>query len=226
MDRTPRTPHELYEQALAEGGLIRDPEQETVIARLDDLQRRLHEAGDAPAAGGWWMRFRRRKPAPVRGLYIWGDTGRGKTWLVDLFHEALPFEHKMRRHFHRFMASVHAELAKLRGEADPLQTVADRLAARARLICFDEFFVSDIADAMLLGTLFEYLFERGVTLVATSNVPPDQLYRDGLQRARFLPAITLIERHTEVVAMEGKIDYRLRALERAELYHSPLDDGA
>lgn len=226
MDRTLRTPHELYERALADDGLIRDPEQEIVIARLDDLQRRLLAAGDAPAAGGWWMRLRRRKPAPVRGLYVWGDTGRGKTWLVDLFHEALPFEHKMRRHFHRFMASVHAELAKLRGEADPLQTVADRLAARARLICFDEFFVSDIADAMLLGTLFEYLFERGVTLVATSNIPPDQLYRDGLQRARFLPAIALIERHTEVVAMEGKTDYRLRALERAELYHSPLDDGA
>ena len=226
MDRARRTPLELYEEALAGGELTRDPEQQQVVARLDDLQRRLLRAGDAPAPGGWWSRLRRRKPAPVRGLYIWGDTGRGKTWLVDLFHEALPLEHKMRRHFHRFMASVHTELASLRGEADPLQTVADRVAARARLICFDEFFVSDIADAMLLGTLFEYLFERGVTLVATSNIPPDQLYRDGLQRARFLPAIALIERHTEVIHMRGATDYRLRALERAEIYHSPLDDGA
>jgi cell division protein ZapE len=226
MARHPRSPVELYKQALAEGGLVHDAEQAQVIARLDDLQARLLLAESSARRGGWWSRLRGDRPQPVRGLYIWGDTGRGKTWLVDLFHEALPLERKIRRHFHRFMAGVHSELAGLRGESDPLRIVADRVAERARLICFDEFFVSDIADAMLLGTLFRHLFERGVTLVATSNVPPDQLYRDGLQRARFLPAIELIQRHAEVIHMAGSTDYRLRALERAELYHAPLDDGA
>lgn len=162
----------------------------------------------------------------MRGLYLWGSTGRGKTWLADLFYRCLPFPEKLRRHFHRFMADVHDELGTHASHADPLALVADRLAAGARVICFDELFVSDIADAMILGTLFERLFDRGVTLVATSNVPPRELYRDGLQRARFAPAIAALETHTEVVHLGGDTDYRFRLLERAEIYHAPLDQAA
>ncbi|TVP75485.1 MAG: AFG1 family ATPase, partial [Puniceicoccaceae bacterium] len=140
--------------------------------------------------------------------------------------ETLPFERKLRVHFHRFMRRVHAELKQLDGQKNPLEQVADRISEDARVICFDEFFVSDITDAMILGTLMQALFERGVTLVATSNIPPDGLYKNGLQRARFLPAIEQIKRHTRVLEVDGGDDYRLRALEQAELYHSPLDAAA
>jgi len=170
--------------------------------------------------------FRKTGLEPVTGLYIWGDTGRGKTWLMDLFYESLPFPDKLRRHFHRFMADVHEDLRGFRYRQNPLDAVADRLARTTRVICFDEFFVSDIADAMILANLFEGLFRRGVTLVATSNIPPKNLYRDGLQRARFLPAIDLIQTHSVVVHIDGERDYRLRTLERAEIYHSPMDDAA
>jgi cell division protein ZapE len=152
--------------------------------------------------------------------------GRGKTYLVDTFHDCLPFERKLRVHFHRFMQRVHAELGDLEGEKNPLEKVADRLAEQAVVICFDEFFVTDIGDAMILGGLMEALFARGVTLVATSNIEPHKLYDNGLQRQRFLPAIALIEQYTEVVNVDAGIDYRLRTLEQAELYHYPLDAAA
>src|SRR5690606_24683833 len=139
---------------------------------------------------------------------------------------ALPFERKLRSHFHRFMQRIHRELRALAGEKNPLQLVARKIAGEARVICFDEFFVTDITDAMILGTLFEALFGHGVTLVATSNIVPDNLYRDGLQRARFLPAIELVKRHTLVLNVDGGTDYRLRTLEQAELYHHPLDAAA
>ena len=145
---------------------------------------------------------------------------------MDNFFESLPFEQKLRAHFHRFMRGVQAEHKKLGGKKNPLKLVADTIAAEARVICFDEFFVSDITDAMILGTLMEELFARGVTLVATSNIVPDGLYKDGLQRARFLPAIDLLNKHTLVVNVDGGVDYRLRALEQAELYHYPLDAAA
>lgn len=163
---------------------------------------------------------------PVRGLYFWGGVGRGKTYLMDNFYESLPFERKMRAHFYRFMKRVHQELASLNNEKDPLEIVADRIAQEAIVICFDEFFVSDITDAMILANLLDGLFRRGVTLVITSNIVPDGLYKDGLQRARFLPAIALLNKHTEVVNVDGGTDYRLRSLEQAELYHYPLDDSA
>jgi cell division protein ZapE len=218
----PVTPLARYHAEIERLGWSRDPDQEAVARRLDELHRRLLVAPPRRRA-----LFRRARPVtPERGLYLWGDTGRGKTWLVDLFYKCLPFPGKLRRHFHRFMADVHEELKDLRAHADPLAQVADRLTGRARVICFDEFFVSDIADAMILGTLFERLFARGVTLVATSNVPPGELYRDGLQRARFLPAIALLEAHTEVLQVGGETDYRFRLLERAEIYHAPLDEAA
>jgi cell division protein ZapE len=152
--------------------------------------------------------------------------GRGKTMLMDRFYEQLPVPYKMRSHFHRFMHDIHGELKRLNNLENPLEEVAERLAMQARVICFDEFFVNDIADAMILGTLFEALFRRGVTLVATSNVALDQLYRDGLQRQRFLPAIALLQTHTRVVELGAGVDYRLRVLEQAEIYHCPLDSQA
>jgi cell division protein ZapE len=168
----------------------------------------------------------RKSRAPVRGLYLWGGVGRGKTLLMDLFFAALPFEDKLRRHFHRFMASVHEHLKELQDREDPLELVADRIAEQARIICFDELVVSDIADAMILGTLFKGLFARGVTLAATSNIEPGQLYRDGLQRQRFVPTIELLRKHTEVLHVDGSVDYRLRALERADVYQTPSGAGA
>jgi cell division protein ZapE len=162
----------------------------------------------------------------IRGLYFWGGVGRGKTYLVDTFYEALPFPDKMRTHFHRFMQRVHNELAHYKGEKNPLTLIAGKFATEARVICFDEFFVKDITDAMILANLLEALFERGVVLVATSNIVPDDLYKDGLQRARFLPAIELVKRHCDVVNVDSGVDYRLRALERAAIFHSPLDEEA
>ncbi|KZY74369.1 ATPase, partial [Oleiphilus sp. HI0068] len=152
--------------------------------------------------------------------------GRGKTYLMDNFYESLPFEQKMRIHFHRFMQRVHQELTTLEGEKNPLHIVAKKLSDEARIICFDEFFVSDIGDAMILGGLMQELFANGVSLVCTSNIVPDGLYKDGLQRDRFLPAIDLVNKYTEVVNVDGGNDYRLRTLEQAELYHFPLDAQA
>ncbi|MFG6666745.1 cell division protein ZapE [Halomonas sp. HNIBRBA4712] len=166
-------------------------------------------------------------PVPrVSGLYFWGGVGRGKTYLVDTFYEALPFPDKMRTHFHRFMQRVHNELNHYKGEKNPLELIAGKFASEARVICFDEFFVKDITDAMILANLLEALFKRGVVLVATSNIVPDDLYKDGLQRARFLPAIDLLKRHCEVVNVDSGVDYRLRALERAEIFHFPSDEAA
>ena len=161
---------------------------------------------------------------PVRGLYMWGGVGRGKTWLMDLFYQSLPGERKQRLHFHRFMLRVHEELTQLQGHSDPLEIVADHFKAETDVLCFDEFFVSDITDAMLLGGLMKALFARGITLVATSNIPPDELYRNGLQRARFLPAIDAIKQYCDVMNVDAGVDYRLRTLTQAHLWLSPLNE--
>jgi cell division protein ZapE len=145
---------------------------------------------------------------------------------MDLFYGCLPFDDKLRQHFHRFMASVHERLKKLRDREEPLDVVAEQVAGETRIICFDEFAVNDIADAMILGRLFEALFARGVTLAATSNIEPSRLYRDGLQRQRFLPTIALLERHCEVLHVDGAVDYRLRVLERADVYQTPSGERA
>ena len=225
------TPTERYQSDLKQANFSYDPAQELAVAHLQDLYDRLLIADAQVSNDGFLSRLRRRVKAeepvePVKGLYFWGGVGRGKTYLMDAFYDALPFERKIRVHFHRFMQRVHKDLAKLEGEKNPLNLIADQLAKEARVICFDEFFVSDITDAMILGGLFEQLFGRGVTLVATSNIVPDGLYKDGLQRSRFLPAIALVKKHTEVVNVDGGTDYRLRALKQAELYHFPLDDEA
>lgn len=223
------TPIERYQRDLARPDFYPDPAQAEAVQHLQRLYERLLLALEREQSESWWQRLlRRRKPSitPVQGLYFWGGVGRGKTYLMDNFFESLPFEQKMRVHFHRFMRRVHSELKLLGGQRNPLTLVADTISREARVICFDEFFVSDIADAMILGTLMDELFKRGVTLVATSNIAPDGLYKDGLQRARFLPAIALLKQYTQVVNIDGGVDYRLRALEQVELYHSPLDAAA
>lgn len=202
----------LYERECVRLGYVPDPAQQRVVAALDDLRSRLMTPPPRSLLQGL---LSRRKHAFERGLYVWGSVGRGKTWLMDLFFQSLPFKDKQRSHFHRFMQFVHDELKRYQDRTDPLELVAEKIAKKTRVLCFDELFVADIADAMLLGTLFRGLFERGVTLVATSNVPPDDLYKEGLQRARFLPAIRLLKEHTRVLHMDGGADYRLRMLEKA-----------
>ncbi len=170
---------------------------------------------------GRGLRLLPRTPTPLRGLYLWGGVGRGKTFLVDEFFAELPVKEKRREHFHRFMLDAHSRLRRHRNLPSPLLRVAADIAAKARLVCIDEFVVSDVADAMILATLLGAIFRRGVTLVATSNLPPSELYRGGLQCARFLPAIALIERHCRVMELDAGVDYRLRQLERAALYLGP-----
>ncbi|WMC10141.1 cell division protein ZapE [Oceanimonas pelagia] len=223
------TPSSKYQADLTRSDFVHDPAQAEAVAHLQRLFDDLVAVPAAAPKPSLWQRLTGRVEVPaqsIRGLYFWGGVGRGKTYLMDTFYDCLPFERKLRVHFHRFMVRVHDELQSLKGQADPLKTVAERLARDARVICFDEFFVSDITDAMILGTLFEYLFGHGVILVATSNIPPDELYRNGLQRARFLPAIALIKANCEVVNVDSGTDYRLRTLQQAEIYHYPLDAQA
>ena len=192
-----------------------DPVQFAVARRLDALASAL-----APGRGGWLQALRGRADPPVRGIYLWGGVGRGKTYLMDLFHECLTGIAVERTHFYRFMRDVHAGLRDARHRSDPLRSVAANVARRARVLCLDELLVTDIADAMILAGLLEALFDAGVTLVTTSNLPPQGLYPGGLQRVRFLPAIGLIERHVDVVHVDGPTDYRLRELSSA---HTWLD---
>jgi len=210
-----------YERECARHGYQPDPAQRQIVALLDDLRTRLLAPAPRNLLRGLLSRGTRRELQ--RGLYVWGGVGRGKTFLMDLFFHSLPFKDRQRSHFHRFMQFVHDELRKHKDRADPLELVAEKVARRTRVLCFDELFVADIADAMLLGNLFRGLFDRGVTLVATSNVPPDGLYKDGLQRARFVPAIRLLEEHTQVMHMDTGTDYRLRLLERATTWFDSND---
>ncbi len=217
---------EAYRQQLKERGFRSDPAQEAAVDALDDLRQRLLRKELKPANGARRLLSKLGKRGPVKpeqGLYLWGGVGRGKTWLMDLFFHSLPFESRRRRHFHRFMYDVHAQLKQLANRESPLELVADGIAQDTRVLCFDEFFVSDIADAMILGTLLEALFRRGVTLVATSNVAPKDLYKEGLQRQRFLPAIKLLEENTRVLAVDGGTDYRLRQLTQAGTYIDSSD---
>ncbi|MCC6173618.1 MAG: AFG1 family ATPase [Gammaproteobacteria bacterium] len=210
----------IYARELAQRGFRADPAQAKAVAELERLRRELVRAETMSTAAKLLTRFSGR-PAQgpsVRGVYLWGSVGRGKTWLMDLFFHHLPVARKRRSHFHRFMYEVHERLRSLQDRADPLADVAAAIAESSRVLCFDELYVDDIADAMILGGLFRHLLERRVTLVLTSNVPPSGLYRDGLQRARFLPAIELLQKHTAVVTVDGNTDYRLRQLTQAPIY--------
>ena len=221
--------HRLYAAQAGALGFQADAAQLAAIDKLETLRQRLLRAEAATSSvatrllGG--LRKSGKQAAP-RGLYLHGGVGRGKTWLMDLFFQSLPFEQRRRTHFHRFMRDVHLQLKGLQKQVDPLKIVAANIARDARVVCFDELYVSDIADAMLLGSLFKHLFEYGVALVVTSNVPPAQLYHDGLQRQRFLPAIALLEKHLEILNVDGGIDYRLRQLTQADIYVASDAPGA
>ncbi len=217
----------LLSRAFADGKAAGAVSKRLLAGETADLRAEGNAFGlwlDHAKPGLFGKLLGRKSGGPVKGLYFWGGVGRGKTYLVDTFFESLPFEQKVRTHFHRFMKRVHEELKTLKGEKNPLTIIGKRFADEARVICFDEFFVSDITDAMILATLLEELFKNGVSLVATSNIVPDGLYKDGLQRARFLPAIALLKEHTEIVNVDSGVDYRLRALEQAELFHWPLSE--
>ena len=226
---------ERYESLVRDQQLEADPEQRRIVGKLDALANAISTAQLASKSSSLGWLFGRTVPLePVKGLYIWGKVGRGKTMLMDLFFETVSHKRKRRAHFHAFMSDVHERIhgwrqrAK-RGEvtgSDPIAPVARALASEAGLLCFDEFSVTDIADAMLLGRLFEAMFAQGVIVVATSNVEPENLYRDGLNRALFLPFIALIGARMESLCLEARADYRLEKLGGASVYHTPLGGGA
>ena len=217
-------PTEAYRLGVEQGRWQFDPVQQAVLEELD----RIHDELLARERGGAFAKLARRlkRDAPVRGLYLWGGVGRGKTFLVDLFFAHLALPAKRRIHYHRFMGEVHARIRALGQHADPLVQIAADYAREFRLLCLDEFFVTDIGDAMLLARLLEHLFARGVTLVTTSNTAPENLYKDGLQRASFLPAIILLQAHCRVFEVKSERDYRLRALTHASVWQTPADEAA
>jgi cell division protein ZapE len=211
-----------YDAAVTAGGLVTDAGQQRVVRALDELQQRILDAERPAARLRRWLPSRARYPGP-RGIYLWGGVGRGKTFLLDLFFESLPIKKKRRNHFHRLMSDIHARLKDAGKIEDPLDQVAADIARETTVLCFDEFFVSDIGDAMILGKLLDSLFRRGVVLVATSNAHPRDLYRDGLQRQRFIPAIEAIEACAEIIELDGSNDYRLRLFEKAGTWFTPHD---
>ncbi len=210
------SPATRYQAALDSGLFVPDEEQANAVFILDQLHQQLMLRYEQ-AQG-----FRFRRMPPPQGVYMWGGVGRGKTWLMDQFYESISFRRKLRMHFHHFMQRVHKMLNSLQGQQDPLELVADQIYKEAIVICFDEFFVSNVIDAMILGDLFGMLFKRGITLVATSNIAPDGLYKNGIHRDRFLPAIALLQERCTVLNVDSGIDYRLRVLKQAHLYCSPL----
>ncbi len=212
----------IYRGLIDAGAFKADAAQEEAVRALDRLWSELV----SNRVTGWRSRIRGRRPGPVSGLYLWGSVGRGKTWLMDLFFDSLPRDDKLRVHFHRFMSKVHAALRATPPTCDPLEKIARHWASQYRVVCFDEFMVSDIADAMLLGGLLQALFDQGVTVIATSNVAPDDLYRNGLHRSRFVPAIDALKQHTRVLHIGGNRDYRLRILQRSAVYLQPLEEAA
>jgi len=216
-------PSAHYQAGVVAGSWQQDAAQMKALIQFDRLSQQCTQLENP----GIWqqLRYRFHRAVP-RGLYLWGHVGRGKTFLTDLFYAHVNIQKKQRLHFHHFMQKIHAELRSLTGQIDPLLTVAERIGQETQLLCLDEFFVSDIGDAMILARLLEGLFAQGVILVATSNIPPRELYKEGLQRAKFIPAIALIERHCEVVELASPQDYRLRVLQQTSMYHTPLGHAA
>jgi cell division protein ZapE len=225
-----------YSAGVAGGRVERDAAQVAVVAMLAQLEERLveHRLARKSSSLGWLFASRGKSDALLKGLYIYGDVGRGKTMLMDLFFEASPVQRKRRVHFHEFMIDVHERVHGFRqkmkvgehADEDPIELTAKGLAREAWLLCFDEFHVTDIADAMILGRLFAQLFERGVVVVATSNVAPEELYRDGLNRALFVPFIHMLEAHMDIVRLEARTDFRLEKLAGMRVWYVPADEAA
>ncbi len=214
---------ELYERTLAERGYTADAAQ---LRAVDSLERCENEWADYKARRSNALTKLISRPPIPRGVYMYGGVGRGKSFLMDCFFNAVPLQRKTRLHFHEFMREVHRELAELHGTVNPLQELAKRMARRYRLICFDEFHVADVTDAMILHRLLEALFEYRVSIITTSNFMPDDLYPNGLHRDRILPAIELLKAKLEVINVDNGTDYRQLTLEQVGLYHTPLGDAA
>lgn len=213
------TPIDYYREQCQKGLIFSDPQQHIVLQALTKVYLALQEEYRARSS---WKRFF-RAPRLVQGVYIWGSVGIGKTFLMDCFFYTLPLKKKMRMHFHSFMRRIHHDLKQYQGEADPLVHVAKELAKETLVLCFDEFYVSDIADAMIFGRLLKALFDQRICLVATSNLKPDDLYKNGLQRSLFLPAIDLLKKNLYVLHVPTQTDYRLRHLKEAGVFYTPLD---
>ena len=223
------TPLSLYQADLLKPNFFADDAQLQAITMLqrlhDDLSNTKTQFVRKSSLLQRLFGNNEKEKKSYRGLYFYGGVGRGKTYLVDLFYHSIDGDRKQRLHFHHFMLQVHKQLTLLQGQVNPLKEIAKQFAEKTDIICFDEFFVEDITDAMILAGMFEALFEEGVVLVATSNIHPNNLYKNGLQRARFLPAIDLINQHCEVFNLDGGKDYRLGRLIEAEIYHCPLNEN-
>ncbi len=221
-------PLQRYQLDLENEVICADDAQLLLVGHLQQLYEQiLQSSNDRRNPAAWLIQklfSTRQSGLGIKGLYLWGGVGRGKTYLMDVFYECLPGKAKQRTHFHRFMQRVHRDLAAFQGQKNPLELVAQQIAKEARVLCFDEFFVRDIGDAMILAGLLDALFKCQVILVATSNIAPDRLYEDGLQRQRFLPAIQLIQEYTKTVEIQSGVDYRLRSLSQATLYHCPITE--
>ena len=232
--QSPQSITARYSALVASGAIERDPAQVTLLRRLEALAETLggYRLARKGSALGWL--FGKKNPAPPKGLYVWGSVGRGKTMLMDLFFEALPVRRKRRVHFHAFMSDVHERIHNFRqklktGEVrgdDPIGPVAEALAQEAWVLCFDEFTVTDIADAMILGRLFTALFSHGVVVIATSNVEPSRLYEGGLNRSLFLPFIELLQERMSVVKLEARTDFRLEKLAGSPVFYTPADENS
>src|SRR3990167_7439808 len=216
------TPFEIYQQKLASGDIHPDESQLPIMQLLDDIYQKLVVRNKKRHSTLGKIRLVFNLKAPVKGLYLWGSVGIGKTFMIDTFYDALPIK-KMRLHFHKFMQQLQTQLRRYQGMTNPLQLIANKMSQKYLVICFDEFYVNNIADAMLLGEFFQALFAGGSTLITTSNVSPDNLYKEGLQRERFLPAIEAIKANTHVIHLLSTTDYRFQHLEKAGVFYTPLN---
>lgn len=214
---------DAYDALLVERGYVADEAQMRAATALQELYANLLSF---KVKRGSTLKRLLNPPKPPKGVYFWGGVGRGKSFLMDCFYDSVPYRRKKRIHFHAFMQQIHRDLEKYKGEPDPMLRLAEQIAREVRLLCFDEFHVSDIADAMILGRLMDGLFANGVIIVMTSNYPPEKLYPNGLHRESFLPTIALLQKHLDVFEVDAGVDYRLRALEQVEIYHHPVDAAA